>query len=178
MRGKTVHGAGFSAISTGYGHSLNLHGVSSILTTDRAPAFISYLSLPIIMAKKLAVLFGIVFVLVGVLGFIPNPIVGATALFVTDALHNIVHLLIGVVLLIVAMSAPEKSSLWLKIFGVIYLLLAVLGFILNPSGGALLGLVMMNTADHWLHVVLGVVLLIAGIVSNKPGMAVGSGSSM
>ncbi len=130
------------------------------------------------MAKKLAVLFGIVFVLVGVLGFIPNPIVGSTALFVTDTLHNIVHLLIGVVLLIVAMSAPEKSSLWLKIFGVIYLLLAVLGFILVPSGGALLGLVMMNTADHWLHVVLGVVLLIAGIVSNKPAMAVGSGMPM
>ncbi|CAN5738042.1 hypothetical protein BH11PAT2_BH11PAT2_00220 [soil metagenome] len=130
------------------------------------------------MAKKLAVLFGIVFVLVGVLGFIPNPLVGSAGLFQTDVLHNIVHVLIGVVLLIVAMSAPEKSSLWLKIFGVIYLLLAVLGFILNPGGGMLLGLVLMNTADHWLHVVLGVVLLIAGIVSNKPAMAVSSGMPM
>ncbi|MEO6536582.1 MAG: DUF4383 domain-containing protein [Candidatus Paceibacterota bacterium] len=130
------------------------------------------------MAKKLAVLFGIVFVLVGVLGFIPNPLVGSTALFVTDTLHNIVHLLIGVVLLIVAMSAPEKSALWLKVFGVIYLLLAVLGFILVPSGGALLSLVMMNTADHWLHVVLGVVLLIGGIISSKPSMTTASGMPM
>ncbi|MDB5190288.1 MAG: TonB-dependent siderophore receptor [Parcubacteria group bacterium] len=130
------------------------------------------------MAKKLAVLFGIVFVLVGILGFIPNPLVGSAGLFQTDVLHNIVHLLIGVVLLIVAMSAPEKSSLWLKVFGVIYLLLAVLGFILIPSGGMLLGLVLMNTADHWLHVVLGVVLLIAGVVSSKPAMAVSSGMPM
>ncbi|MDB5245195.1 MAG: TonB-dependent siderophore receptor [Parcubacteria group bacterium] len=130
------------------------------------------------MAKKLAVLFGIVFVLVGVLGFIPNPLVGSAGLFQTDVLHNIVHLLIGVVLLIVAMSAPEKSSLWLKVFGVIYLLLAVLGFILIPGGGPLLGLVQMNTADHWLHVVLGVVLLIGGVVSNKPAMAVSSGMPM
>jgi hypothetical protein len=120
------------------------------------------------MAKKLALVFGIVFVLVGVLGFIPNPIVGMDGLFMTNMLHDLVHLLIGVVLLIVGISAPEKSSLWLKIFGVVYLLLVVLGFLLIPSGGSLLGLVVMNMADHWLHLVLGVVLLAAGFVGNKP----------
>jgi hypothetical protein len=123
------------------------------------------------MAKKLAVVFGIVFVLVGIMGFIPNPIAGAMGFFQTDVLHDLVHLVIGIVLLIVAMSAPEKSALWLKIFGVVYLLLAVLGFLLIPSGGALLGLVTMNSADHFLHVVLGIVLLIAGLVSSdKPAM--------
>ncbi len=120
-----------------------------------------------IMAKKLAVVFGVVFVLVGALGFIPNPIVGAGGIFVTDTLHNLVHLLIGVVLLIVAVNAPSKSSLWMNIFGVVYLLLAVLGFLTIPAGGALLGLVTMNTADHFLHVFLGVVLLIAGIATSN-----------
>lgn len=119
------------------------------------------------MAKKLAVVFGIVFVLVGVLGFVSNPLVGSMGLFQTNHLHDIVHLLVGVVLLIVAMSAPEKSGLWLKIFGVVYLLLAVLGFLLVPDGGMLLGLVTMNMADHWLHVVLGVVLLAAGMWAGK-----------
>ena len=119
------------------------------------------------MAKKLAVLFGVVFVLVGVLGFIPNPLVGPAGLFETDGLHNIVHFIIGVVLLIVAVSAPMKSGLWLKIFGVIYLLLAILGFIMVPAGGALLGLVHANMADHWLHVILGVVLLLAGFAGGK-----------
>lgn len=119
------------------------------------------------MAKKLAVVFGIIFVLVGILGFIPNPLVGATGLFETDTLHNLVHLLIGVILLIVAMSAPAASALWLKIFGVVYLLLAVLGFLLIPGGGVLLGLVITNTADHLLHLVLGVVLLAAGFMSSS-----------
>jgi hypothetical protein len=119
------------------------------------------------MAKSLAVLFGIVFVIVGLLGFVPNPIVGATGLFQTDHLHDLVHLLVGVVLLVVAMAAPAASGLWLKIFGVVYLLLAVLGFLMIPHGGMLLGLVLMNTADHWLYVVLGVVLLIAGMMRSS-----------
>lgn len=119
------------------------------------------------MAKKLAVLFGIVFVFVGILGFIPNPLISANGLFLTDGLHNIVHFLIGVILLIVAVSAPAKSALWLKIFGGIYLLLVVLGFLFIPSGGVLLGLVSMDSADHWLHLVLGVVLLVGGMVGGK-----------
>lgn len=119
------------------------------------------------MAKKLALVFGVIFVIVGILGFVPNPIVGAAGLFQTNMLHDLVHLLIGVVLVIVALSAPEKSGLWLKVFGVVYLLLVVLGFILIPSGGMLLGLVTMNTADHWLHLVLGVVLIVAGMMKSS-----------
>lgn len=130
------------------------------------------------MAKKLAILFGAVFVLVGVLGFIPNPIVGAAGLFQTDALHNIVHLLIGVILLIVAVSAPAKSALWLKIFGVVYLLLVVLGFLLIPEGGMLLGLVTMNTADHFLHLVLGIVLLAAAWWANSSSSSMPMASTM
>ena len=123
------------------------------------------------MAKKLAIVFGVVFVLVGILGMIGSPIVGAMGLFETNGLHDIVHLLIGVVLLGVAFMAPSGSALWLKIFGVVYLVLAVLGFLIVPSGGELLGLVHMNAADHLLHVVLGVVLLAAGMWSGKKMMS-------
>ena len=123
------------------------------------------------MAKTLAIVFGVIFVLVGLLGFIPNPLVGPDALFVTDAWHNLVHLLFGVILLVVAYTAAEKSALWLKILGVVYLILAVLGFVMISEGGELLGLVAMNHADHWLHVVLGVVLLAAGLMGKKPATA-------
>lgn len=125
------------------------------------------------MAKTFAIIFGIVFVLVGVLGFVDTGLVGTSRLFMTNTLHDLVHLLIGIVLLVVAFTAPHVSSKWLTIFGVIYLLLAVLGFLLISSGGELLGLVAMNTADHWLHIVLGVVLLGVGIATGK---RVGSGS--
>ncbi len=114
------------------------------------------------MAKTIAIIFGVVFVLVGILGFVPNPLVGAGALFDTNHAHDLVHLVFGIILLVVAFMAPAKSALWLKILGVVYLVIAVLGFVLVPQGGLLLGLVETNDADHWLHVVLGVVLIVAG----------------
>lgn len=116
------------------------------------------------MAKTFAIVLGVVFVLVGILGFVPNPIAGAGAIFDTNHLHDLVHLLFGIILLAVAFMAPAKSGLWLKILGVVYLVLAVLGFLLIPSGGMLLGLVEMNTADHYLHVVLGIVLIAAAFI--------------
>jgi hypothetical protein len=122
------------------------------------------------MAKKLAYVFGVIFVLVGLLGFVSNPLVGAGAMFETDLMHNLVHLLFGVILLVVAWKAAEKSALWLKILGVVYLVLAILGFLMVSEGGMLLGLVSTNAADHWLHIVLGIVLVGAGFYAKK-GMA-------
>lgn len=119
------------------------------------------------MAKKLAIVFGIVFVLVGIMGFIGTGIVGPMGAFETNTLHDIVHLLIGVVLLAVAFTAPSNSALWLKIMGVVYFAIAVLGFLIVPAGGELLGLVHMNSADHILHIVLAVALFVAGMMGGK-----------
>jgi hypothetical protein len=126
------------------------------------------------MAKTLAIVFGVVFVLVGILGFMDNPLVGMEGLFQTDTLHDLVHLIIGVALLIVAFTAPAKSAGALKLFGIIYLVLAVLGFLTISDGGKLLGLVTMNTADHWLHVVLGVALILAGMAGRGTRSDTGS----
>ena len=123
------------------------------------------------MAKKLALVFGIVFILVGILGIVGSPIVGATGIFETNSLHDIVHLLVGIVLVAVAVMAPASSAMWLKIFGVVYLVIAVLGFLLVPSGGELLGLVHTNMADHVLHVVLAVALFLAGHLAGKSSSA-------
>jgi len=129
------------------------------------------------MAKKLAVLFGVVLVLVGILGFIPNPIVGPTGFFMTNGLLQLAYFVIGVVLLVVAVAAPASSRLWLKIAGALYLLAAVLGFVMAPHGGMFLGL-MANVAAHWLHVVLGVVLLLAGWMAKGRPMAAPMPSGM
>jgi hypothetical protein len=119
------------------------------------------------MAKKLAVVFGIVFVIVGILGFFGNPIVGREAtdasmnpIFVTDAIHDLVHLLIGIVLLLASGKGNRASATALKVFGVVYLILFVNG-LMTPD--MLLGFVAQNEADTYLHLVLGIVLLIAGI---------------
>lgn len=119
------------------------------------------------MAKKFAMIFGVVFLLVGVLGFVSNPIVGDMGYFHTNMLHNVVHLVIGLGLLLAAKS-ETGAKLWMKIFAVVYLLVAVLGFFMVPSGsGMLLGLVAVNSADNWLHLVLGVVLLLLSMGGKK-----------
>ena len=110
-------------------------------------------------ARLAAIVIGIVFVLVGILGFIPNPIVGPTGYFVTNTLHDLIHLISGIVLLAGAFSALG-SSMALKIIGVVYALIAILGFF-AITNGMLLGLIPVNTADQWLHVVLAVVILVA-----------------
>ena len=120
------------------------------------------------MAKKLALVFGIVFVIVGILGFIPNPIVGMTGFFLTDAVHNIVHLLVGIILLVISLKAAAKSAVALKVFGIIYLVLAIIGFF---SGSTILGLVAINGADNWLHLVLGIVIVAAGFMAKDSSSA-------
>lgn len=120
------------------------------------------------MAKTLALVAGIVFLLVAILGFMDTGLVGMNGLFVTNGLHNVVHLIFGVVLVFVALAAPAKAAGALKISGIIYLILAVLGFLTVHGTGMLLG-VEMNTADHVLHLVLGVVLILAGMSRNRGG---------
>ena len=53
--------------------------------------------------------------------------------------------------------------MWFRIFGVIYALVAILGF-MTPSG-MLLGMISNNVADTWLHVILAVAMLFLGFVA-------------
>ena len=113
------------------------------------------------MAKKLAMVFGVVFILVGLLGFFNNPILG---IFAVNGAHNVVHLLIGIVMVIMASQGEASAAMSMNIFGVVYLLVAVLGFVMKSP---MLGFIAYNGADNWLHVVLGIVLLAAGMSAKK-----------
>ena len=119
-------------------------------------------------ARIAAIVIGIVFVLIGLLGFFNNPVLG---LFLVDPAHNIIHIVSGVVLLAGAYSSLG-SSMALKIVGIVYAIIAILGFFM-VSNGMLLGFIAMNTADQWLHVVLAVVILLAGFAlpDDERGMA-------
>ena len=111
--------------------------------------------------KLAATVIGIVFIAVGILGFIPNPIVSANGLFAVNTLHNIVHLASGVAVLAGVYTA-FGAGMALKIIGAVYGLVAILGLLMGP--GMLLGLVHINAADNWLHVALAVVILAAGFL--------------
>lgn len=118
------------------------------------------------MAKRLALFFGLVFVAVGLLGYLPNDIVGPRGLFLTNGTHNLVHLLFGAILLIASAAInPATAALWLDILGTIYLALAVIGFLMigHTGAGWMFGMVHFNGSDNWLHLFLGIALLAAGL---------------
>ena len=122
------------------------------------------------MVKGAAILFGIVFLAVGILGFVPGvTTTGADGMpmllgiFMVNAAHSMVHIASGVLFLIAGMAGAGPARLWFRIFGIVYALVAVLGF-MTPNG-MLLGLISNNMADTWLHVVLAVAMLFLGFVA-------------
>src|SRR5262245_15468978 len=124
--------------------------------------------------KSAALLLGIIFIVVGLLGFIPNPIIGAeNAIFHANTLHSLVHIVSGALFVIVAMASPANASMFMKVFGVVYLLIGVLGiFSVGEDGmGTVLGFLHVNGADNYLHIALGLVIFLAGMVKGKPVVA-------
>jgi hypothetical protein len=122
-------------------------------------------------AKSLATIIGVIFIAVGILGFIDNPIVGTSekAIFHADKLHNIVHIASGVLFLLFSMGSASAARSFMILFGIIYLALGVIGLVnFGTSGmGKIFGILHVNGADNLLHVGLGVVILLAGAVSRR-----------
>ena len=111
------------------------------------------------MLKKLAYVFGVVFLLIGVLGFVPGITSDGHLLGIFDvsALHNLIHILSGVAaLVLVSMGKPR---LYFQVFGVVYAVVTVVGFI---QGTTVLGLIGVNMADNLLHLLISAVALYAG----------------
>lgn len=121
------------------------------------------------MIQRVAQIFGVVFLLVAIIGFVAsgmsmdaNPATApkALGLFPVNLVHNLVHAAFGVWGLVASHSFGGAKS-YATIGGVIYLVLAALGFV-APDG---FGFVPLGGHDIWLHVVLGVALLAAGLTS-------------
>ena len=126
--------------------------------------------------KTASVIIGMIFLLVGFLGFISNPVIGesADAIFHADTVHNAVHIVSGVLFLLFAFAATSNAAVFLKVFGVVYFLLGVLGLInIGTTGqGTLLGFLHVNGADNILHLVLGIVIFLAGTLPSRRGAVV------
>ena len=118
------------------------------------------------MVRTAAILFGIVFLVVGVLGFVPafttdmGGMPMLLGIFHVNTAHNIVHLASGAVFLLCGMAGAGASRTFFRIFGIVYAIVAILGFMNGDK--PLLGLISSNMADTWLHVGLAAVMLIIG----------------
>ena len=120
------------------------------------------------MLKTIALLFGVVFLVVGILGFVPavTPNQMLLGIFHVNTAHNVVHLLSGVVALWAGMSSTASARLYFRLFGVVYALVAVLGFL--AGNGMVLGLISNNMADTALHLVIALVALTLGFLIKEP----------
>ena len=120
------------------------------------------------MLTKASLAFGVVFIAIGLLGFVPavTPDMHLLGIFHVDAVHNVIHLASGVVALLAASSA-RYAKLYFQVFGVVYGIVAVGGFLPFLSFGddmKLLGLTHMNLADNLLHVAIAGASLYLGFV--------------
>lgn len=125
--------------------------------------------------QKLARVFGVVFVAIGVLGFVPGVTSNGSLLgiFQVDMMHNIVHLVTGVLAFVAASGAGNNSRLFFQVFGVVYAIVTVIGFM---QGTSVLGIMAVNGADNILHLVLAAAALYLGFV--KKESAVGAAGAM
>lgn len=82
-------------------------------------------------------------------------------MFRVSILHNIVHMLFGIGIL--AAARHSCSKLYLIGGGIAYVLVAVYGYIIDEQSDA--NFLPINTADNFLHVVLSLALLGAGLVA-------------
>lgn len=127
------------------------------------------------MVKRAAMLFGVVFIVVGALGLftsggmqmgdVNNP-AKLLGLFPVNVLHNVVHILFGVWGIAAARSFSGAAT-YCKTGGIIYLVLAVLGLVAPTT----FGLIPIGGNDIWLHCVLGVVLAGVGFTAREPSAA-------
>lgn len=118
---------------------------------------------------------GVVFLLVGILGFIPGITSnydqlafaghGSGALllgvFAVSVLHNLVHLAFGIVGFVLARTW-DGARAFLIGGGVIYLVLTVYGLVVDRHDDA--NFVPLNAADNWLHLVLGLGMIALGLL--------------
>lgn len=123
------------------------------------------------MLKTAAIIFGIFFIVAGLAGFSSALAPGGMlfGLFMVGTVHNIIHLASGIVALMCAFAGPGASAAYFKIFGVVYLLVALIGFAYGNS--PLLGMVEHNKADIGLHILIAVVALWLGFGSRDTARA-------
>jgi hypothetical protein len=116
------------------------------------------------MAKTIASLVGVVFILVGICGFLQPHLLGAHL----NATHNVIHLVSGAVSLYFGTKGTlGQARTFCIVFGLVYGLLGVVGLVVGELN--LPGL-MLGKVDHYIHVLIAVLYLIGGFAT-RPALA-------
>jgi Domain of unknown function (DUF4383) len=123
------------------------------------------------IAKLYAQVLGAVLLLVGILGFVPGlaPDNNLLGIFAIDGLHNVIHILSGVVGLAAGFASSGRyARLYALVFGIVYAVVTIVGFI---QGTTVLGLIPVNLADNLLHTLIALSALGVYFASSTPSAA-------
>ena len=130
---------------------------------DDAPRKLRLMKYP--AAHTIAVVFGLVFVMTGLLGFIPNPIVCGHGLFKVNAAHNIAHFVSGAILLASAFFLPGLERFAIAAVAAGYAVIAIVGLV--STDDMLFGVLQLNQADRYLHVAVAAAFIAAAYLANR-----------
>lgn len=112
--------------------------------------------------NSIAYTIGTVFILLGCLVFIPNPLIGnsGTEFFYAEAAHNAIYVFSGILFWLVAMIVPIFPSTLFKTVGIFYFLLGIFGlFSAGTAGmGTAMGFLDVNGTVNFLHLAIGVLI--------------------
>ena len=128
------------------------------------------------LLRRLTTVLGAMFLLVGVLGFVPGITTDydtldwyghhsearLLGLFQVSALHNVLHLALGVAGLAAASRGDQWSRRYLTVGGSAYALLFLFGLFIPDDHRA--NVVPLNNADNWLHLALAGTMIGAAIL--------------
>jgi hypothetical protein len=129
------------------------------------------------IGRIVATVIGVGFLLAGVIGFINHDFLGMHL----SISHNLVHIISGVLAVFIGLKGSLMAvRIFNLAFGAVYLLLGVAGFIAGgqaePTAGVpgpggpylwkvIAGMLELGTVDHLVHILLGIVFLIGGLMT-------------
>ena len=115
------------------------------------------------MAKTIAKLLGIVLLIVGILGF--THVLDSLGAHLSPA-HNAVHIVSGILSLYFGFAGSlSAAKSFCTIFGLVYLLLGIVGLAL---GELHIGPLMLGKVDHGIHLIVGALFLAGGLFTKAP----------
>lgn len=120
------------------------------------------------MLKTYAIIFGIIMLVIGGLGFIPSiaPNGLLFRVFHVNLEHNLIHLGTGIISLICGLTCHHASRIFFQIFGIIYGLVGLLGF--YYADRPIFGMIANNIPDAILHIVIAIFALYLGFGYHHP----------
>ena len=123
-------------------------------------------------AQVFALVIGVTLTVAGIAGFFYNSSFGSGDGTSRDAVlgildvngwHNVVHIASGAIGLLVARSYGGSRA-YALVLGAVYLVVALLGF-LAGDGGEIINLIPVNTEDNFLHLLIGIAGIGAGLAT-------------